>query len=176
MLVKPYIWPRTTQRGLPHIATISRTSHRGPPPPLKCRHLTDRLQRSTPLQRGTPLRAVRRDVFPRRYKPRPGGRPQSAASGLFIALVIQIPAVTALPQPPLLNIFLLQNSNKEFCTAYSVLLTRSPHGWAASVQQVPLIMKSLCVHLVFWTAQKTRERVDDASHSALILHYALDNA
>ena len=28
--------------------------------------------------------------------PRPGGRPYSAASGLYIALVIQIPAVTAL--------------------------------------------------------------------------------
>ena len=31
--------------------------------------------------------------------PRPGGRPQSAASGLFIALVIQIPAVSALGKP-----------------------------------------------------------------------------
>ena len=30
------------------------------------------------------------------YLPRPGCRPQSTASGLYIALVIQIPAVTAL--------------------------------------------------------------------------------
>ena len=35
-------------------------------------------------------------IFPRRYLPRPGSRPQSAASGLFIALVIQIPAVSVL--------------------------------------------------------------------------------
>ena len=30
------------------------------------------------------------------HLPRPGSRPQNAASGLFIALVIQIPAVSAL--------------------------------------------------------------------------------
>ena len=42
------------------------------------------------------LWTVHRDLFPCRYLPRPGGRPQSAASGLFIALVIQIPAVSAL--------------------------------------------------------------------------------
>ena len=55
----------------------------GPPkedrhPPIYCRHLTNQPRRSTPPRSGTPLRAVRRDVFPRRYKPRPGGRPQSA--------------------------------------------------------------------------------------------------
>ena len=47
-------------------------------------------------QRVTPLRVVCRDLSPCRYEPRPGGRPQNAACGPCIALVIQIPAETAL--------------------------------------------------------------------------------